>query len=339
MDFTVLKKKLAAKTVLVYGDHYLDRQGVGSWQGFSREEEELPIFRIHSEFYNPGGAGNLACNFQSLGVTTKVAGIWGTACDWNRKILEYEFHTRGIDTSGMTAGGKTPKFEKCYFQSGAHIIRMDVDPEELNPTVTHQCCTKLRQLFDENEFDLLAVADYDETKKGVCFPRALELLSTCKKPKFATSRLRISQLKGFDFLMLNRKELMEQIGDPDMTVNLRAAFLMTIANAQAVVVTLAGQGVTVFCKGDPKAKLTESSPLQSIQVPSYPVTEVTDPCGCGDTFFAMFISALAVGYDATLAAQLGNAAARVVVKKLYGAYAPTLQEVEKEYQGMYESPA
>lgn len=337
MDFTELKKKLSTKTVLVYGDHYLDRQGIGKWQGFSREEEELPIFRMSEEFYNPGGAGNLACNFQALGVHTKVVGIWGTDKDWNRKILEYEFQKRGIDTSSMIAGGKTPKFEKCYFKSGVHVVRMDVDPEDLSPTVVQQCEDKLRQLFDKEDFDYLAVADYDETNRGVCFPRALELLATCKTPKFGTSRARIAQLKGFDFLILNRKELIEQIGRPEETMNLRAAFLMAVANAQGIVMTLSGQGVELFHREDRKADISDPRPLQSIRVPSSPITGTIDPCGCGDTFYATFVAVLSVGYGVKEAARLGNAAARVVVKKLYGAATPTLQEVEHDYQEMYGS--
>jgi len=227
VDFVELKEKLSGKSVLVYGDHYLDRQGIGRWKGFSREEEEMPIFRMHREFYNPGGAGNLACNFAALGVKTEVAGVWGTEEDWNRRILEHEFHKRGVGTSGMVEGGRTPKFEKCYFKNGVHEIRMDLDPEELSEDVQGLCYDKLNQLFDEGNFDFLAVADYDETKKGVCFPQALRILVTCRKPKFGTSRARISGFSGFDLLILNRKELMEQIGDSEATLR---RLVFTVSN-------------------------------------------------------------------------------------------------------------
>jgi len=337
MNFEELKAKLSGRSVLVYGDHYLDRNGIGRWHGFSREEEELPIFHMFEELYNPGGAGNLAATFAALGVKTTVAGVWGTEEDWNRKILEDEFRKRGIDTSGMVEGGRTPKFEKCYFKSGVHIIRMDLDAEELSLTTQQACCEKLKWLLkDEGNFDFLAVADYDETNKGVCFPRALEILSTYKKPKFGTSRARVSRFKGFDLLILNRKELIEQIGDGEMTLNLRAAFLMSITGADGIVITLAGQGVEVFQHGKKSSDLMTDTPLSSFRVRSEAVSGRVDPCGCGDTLYATFVSALSAGYDSKESAQLGNAAARAVVRKKYGAATPTLDEIEAEYQEMYE---
>lgn len=335
MDFKDLKEKLSGKSVLVYGDHYLDRQGVGKWQGFSREEDTLPIFRIARESYNPGGAGNLACNFAALGLRVKVAGVWGNKDDWNRKILADEFHKRGIDTSGMVEGGRTPKFEKCYFQSGVHVIRMDVDPETLSSAVQRECCETLKELIGQSDFDFLAVADYDETEKGVCFPPALDVLVTCTKPKFGTSRSRIYRFTGFDLLILNRKELMEQIGDPEMTLNLRAALLLSITGADGLAMTLAGQGVEVLQKRPGGSSLTGDNPLASIRVPSASVSGTVDPCGCGDTFFAMFVSALSSDCDNKQSAQLANAAARVVVRKLYGASTPTLDEVEQGYREVY----
>ncbi|MBD3183242.1 hypothetical protein GF312_13180, partial [Candidatus Poribacteria bacterium] len=41
-----LSSKLSELSVLVVGDHCLDRDCIGRYSGFSREEESMPIFRI-----------------------------------------------------------------------------------------------------------------------------------------------------------------------------------------------------------------------------------------------------------------------------------------------------
>ena len=53
MDFADLRRRFEQKRVLVIGDHCLDRNGVGSYRGYSRERESLPIFSIGRETYNP----------------------------------------------------------------------------------------------------------------------------------------------------------------------------------------------------------------------------------------------------------------------------------------------
>jgi bifunctional ADP-heptose synthase (sugar kinase/adenylyltransferase) len=335
LDFKELEAKFQSLSVLVYGDHYLDRNSIGKWQGFSREEEELPIFHMTQEMYNPGGAGNLAANFAALGVKTTVAGIWGGVHDWNRKILEEEFLGRRINPIGMVEGGRTPKFEKSYFKSGVHVYRADLDPEELSPKVKQACCSELQTLLAEANFDFLVVADYDETGNGVCFPRALEILSTCSKSKFGTSRTRISRFRVFDTLVLNRKELIQQVGDEEMTLNLRAAFLASITGANAIVVTLSGQGARFYQRRQGETSFMSDNPFECVEVPAVPVSGRIDPCGCGDTFFALLVSTLFTGYDIKESMQVANSGARVIVKKKYGAATPTWSEIATEYQTMY----
>ena len=89
MDYKELQDKYSKLSVLVCGDMCLDKDFIGGYSGFSREVEQLPIFRTEIEKYNPGGGGNLSVCFSALGVKTIIAGIWGDDDDVNRYILEH----------------------------------------------------------------------------------------------------------------------------------------------------------------------------------------------------------------------------------------------------------
>ena len=97
LDTQELESRFSELSVLVVGDHCLDRDCIGGYSGFSREKESMPIFRISKLDYKPGGAGNLAANFAALGVNTTIAGAWGGDSDWNRIILEKAMNMRNIN--------------------------------------------------------------------------------------------------------------------------------------------------------------------------------------------------------------------------------------------------
>jgi len=337
MDFELLEEQFSKLSVLVIGDQCLDRTGIGKWEGYSREDEELPIFRNDRILYGPGGAGNLAANFAALGLDTTVAGIWGDDSDPHRRILEEEFKKRKINPLGMVVGSRTPTFEKFYFESGIHVIRLDGTAAKICPAIEREFCKRLQGMLLPGNYDFIAVADYDETNKGVCSYKVLEIVNNCNiLSKYGTSRARASRFLNFDLLILNRKEMMEQIGNKEMTFNLKAAFLLTVTGTKNLIMTLAGQGARVFHKGDTITNFSEDNPLTSFAVPSKAVAGRIDPCGAGDTFFAVTTSSLEAGYSFESSIKLANSAARAVVRKPYGAATPIMKEIVREYTEMYD---
>jgi bifunctional ADP-heptose synthase (sugar kinase/adenylyltransferase) len=189
-----LRSQFSKLSVLVLGDHCLDRDCIGTYSGFAREKEGLPIFRIDRVNYKPGGAGYLASSFAVLGIETIAAGVWGDREDSNRLILEEKLNASRIDTSGMVEGARTPTFEKYYLPSGEHIWRADVVPEEIKRETEENMLKILQSLLEDIQF--IVVTDYDETGKGVCTDRVLELVSDCNKTRFGASRERIMFVKG-----------------------------------------------------------------------------------------------------------------------------------------------
>lgn len=227
MDFEELRHKFSSLRSLVIGDQTLDRNCTGQYEGYSREKESLPIFRVAHEVFGPGGAGNLAANYATLSVGTTVAGIWGYPTDPHRRLLEMQFGDLGINTTGMVEGARTPTFEKYYFPNGAHVIRVDITSGDTPEIARYQLVERIKDL-PNNFFDFVTVADYNDAGKGVCSPQVLEAIASSALPRFGTSRQRIRSFVGFDTLMINEKELFESTGDRHPDPESKAISLMSV---------------------------------------------------------------------------------------------------------------
>lgn len=308
MDYRELQDKYSKLSVLVCGDMCLDKDFIGGYSGFSREVEQLPIFRTEIEKYSPGGGGNLAVCFSALGVRTAVVGIWGSKDDVNRYILELSFRKKNIDTSGMIEGSRTPTFGKIYLHSGVHIYRIDLISEPITESLVDQLAERVKAIVELVDF--VACADYEEVNKyGVCSEKVIDVIRENAKPRFATSRNNIRRFKNFHYLIGNEKEIADQVDG---------------LNALQVIMTLSGQGAIV-CHPE----------SIGIKVESQELSGIIDPCGCGDMFYASYASSVMVGYDIETSLRIANSAARVVVRKLFGTGQASPEEIVEEFEKLY----
>lgn len=334
MDFRELERSITQTKGLVVGDQYLDRNAIGGYRGYSREVESLPIFKVATERYGPGGAGNLLSNFGELNVPVTAIGVWGDTTDRHRVILEGSFRERGVDVSGMVVGARTPTFEKFYYSSTQHVLRLDVDTEEIVEATRQELVQKVVML--SQTVDFVVAADYDEHGKGVCDDAVLSALAAAEKPRFGTSRSRISALRGFGTLVINEKELIETTNDERTEPEISAALLMTTTGARALVITLGGRGARVYERRGGTIDLRADNPLKTTEIPSTSVgDERIDTCGAGDTFLAVLIACIVSGVDIIDSVKAANAGARAAIRKLFGASPVSLFEVEREYTEMY----
>ena len=327
MDYRELQDKYNKLSVLVCGDMCLDKDFIGGYSGFSREVEQLPIFRTEIEKYNPGGGGNLSVCFSALGVKTVIAGIWGDDDDVNKYILESSFRKKNIDTSGMIEGSRTPTFGKVYLHNGVHIYRIDLISEPITKSLVDQLAEKVKAII--GSVDFVACADYEEVNEyGVCSEKVLKVVADSPLPKFGTSRAKIKNFKGFDHLLQNTKELTDQSGlGKSAELNTIVENFMRNLCLNEIVVTMGGKGATSF-------RLNNNN-LYAIPVSSDELTDKIDPCGCGDMFYAAYSSSIMAGYDVETSIKIANSAARVVVRKLFGTGQASPEEIAKEYNELY----
>lgn len=312
MDSSELKEKFSKLSVLVVGDICLDQDFIGGYSGYSREVEQLPIFRAEKVKYSPGGGGNLAVCFAALGVQTAVAGYWGNSHDINRQLLEKELKANGIMTMGMWYDGRTPVFIKYYFHNNQHVYRADLISEPVQQFKSEKLAEKVAGLA--SAFQFVACADYEEVNDfGVCSPEVIEAVRQNAKMKFATSRKHMDKFHGFDYLIQNERELGE------------ASFMQytDLSIKKQIVATKGGRGASVY------------ENLEWNTVKSQELTENIDPCGCGDMFYAIYASSVMAGYDTTTCLQLANAGARCVARKLFGTGQADCEEITKEWEYLY----
>jgi len=327
MDSNLLRDKYSKLSVLVCGDMCLDKDYIGGYSGYSREKEQLPIFRTEIEKYNPGGGGNLASCFSSLGVKTNIAGFWGNEDDVNRIILESAFRNRNIDTSGMVVGSRTPTFGKVYQHNGTHVYRIDLVSDPVTEKEINLLADRIKASI--NSVDFVACADYEEANDfGVCTKKVLDVIADSSLPKFGTSRARIRNFAGFNQLLQNTKELRDQTElGRSFDISMIVEDFIKFLNVSEIIITMGGKGATAFRMNDNR--------LMELPVCSEELTENIDPCGCGDMFYAAYSSSIMAGFDTEASIKIANSAARVVAKKLFGTGQATPEEIAEEYRVLY----
>ena len=330
-------------SVLIYGDHCLDRYSIGKHEGFSREISHQPILRLRESKYIPGGAGNLAMNFAKFGVDTTILGIWGGE---HGAILKEKFEEAGIDTRGMIEGLRTPTFEKFFRDRGEMVYRIDEVSENLPCSLASKLMGKLRELLSKKKFDIIFVADYDETENGVVYKGIVDWLSKTWDQRdstllFGTSRERIWRMKFFDWLIMNSIEfenfIEKHIGlyvhDDDIWQE--SMKYLTVNN---FAITYGGDGVRLSWMQDESInqEFINTKSLSNVYIDSLQTPVKIDVCGCGDTFAAMFSLAICCKMHPIVAGVLGNCAARSTAKKLYTTGYPSFAEIEREFLEVYE---
>lgn len=333
-----LEKMFSGLACMVVGDMALDKNHIGRFQGESREIEGLPIFQLDTITYNGGGAANLAINLAKLGVKTYVVGMWGSGnplpnssldhIDVNRLLLQTIFDEAGVDYIGMVEDDSiiTPTFGKYFLRVGHHIYRIDFGFEKPKPETENKLTENAINLSAICDF--VVIADYSEELPGIITPQVIQDIKSLSIPKFATSRQRIKEFSGFDYLVINQKELFESsnVGSKEAD---KIRYLFLSAQTKNILVTKGSTGSTIY--------INKEHSYQTFSVPSKAVKEQIDPCGAGDTFLAVYVAAISSGIDIKQSIQLATAAARSTIKKLFTTGYPTYEEIWGEYNQIFSS--
>lgn len=305
--------------VLVVGDIYLDEMVEGSVTEVSLEAP-IPIFEVRERRYNPGAAGNAACNAASLGAKTYMVGVIGP--DTNGEIVRREFEIRGVDTSGIVVAPDRPTSTYGKLRAGGHniptqeVLRMDTPRPKSNVgAVEAEICENIRRLAPQ----VNAIMIGDQVSSTIT-EKVLSTIRACaakyKLFTLADSRARAGMFNGIDIIKPNDKEagLAAGIQIVDETT-LRAAGKKLLDVANNVFITLGPKGIMVFGK---------DGAVENVPVNPCKVIDVT---GAGDTVAAAVTLTMCSQGTLLEAAYLGNAAAGIAVGR-EGATTVSLEELE-----------
>jgi D-beta-D-heptose 7-phosphate kinase / D-beta-D-heptose 1-phosphate adenosyltransferase len=306
-DFEHRLGELGAQTVLCVGDLMLDEFVYGEVSRIS-PEAATPVIAATRQESMVGGAGNVARNLASLGVTCLFVGIVGE--DEAGAKLMSALGTEPHIEPYLVVHPSRPTTRKVRFvseQHSTHLLRADwenvapIEPESENRLINHALAALPRA-------KAVVLSDY---AKGALTPRVIRAVIDAANAQGTPvvvdpKRHDVTVYRGATLIKPNRKELAEATrravgGDAEIAD--AAADLRKLVECEAVLVSRSEDGVTlVTAKAAP------------VHVRAYPV-KVRDASGAGDTVVATLAALLAMGADFESAMRAANAAAAVVVGK------------------------
>jgi rfaE bifunctional protein kinase chain/domain/rfaE bifunctional protein nucleotidyltransferase chain/domain len=295
------------KTVhaVVVGDVMLDSWLLGSAKRLA-QEAPVPVMSLEATENAPGGAANTAANLVALGARVRLVGVVGD--DPSGADLVRSLRLLGVKTDLVTVPGRRTAHKRRLVTGGQLTARYDeedhdVIPEEAERELLRRVRAAVRGA------DVVVACDYGG---GVFTPAVRRALAGF--PLLVVDAHAVAPWRecGPAAVLPNFAEVVRLLGDEDGEDGERdrPAYLMSRSDellartgAGIVVTTLDGDGTLLHRSGRPPYR-TYAEPA-----PQHMAT------GAGDTYTAAFALWLAAGASPEEAAQAGQAAAGVVVRR------------------------
>ncbi|MGA3217657.1 MAG: PfkB family carbohydrate kinase [Acidimicrobiales bacterium] len=311
-ELSVLLESMHRAKIAVAGDFCLDSY----WQLDEGPEEEsietgLPVHRVTSQRYSPGGAGNVVANLVALGVgQVRAIGVYGG--DPFGRVLVKVLRDLGADTSGMLDLGpewQTLVYAKPYV-GGVEQSRLDFGTRDALPE-------EPLRTFEQALDDAAAWADVVVVNQQVtsCFAgeeivaRVNAVIAAHPGTVFVVdARMSTAPYVGA-VLKLNVAETVRRLGaatadapPDDLVIDL--ARRVAAQTGRPFFITRGERGIVAA--DDQRVYIA----------PGVEVGGEVDPVGAGDTVVAAISAVLACGGTPAVAAYVANIAASVTVRKL-----------------------
>jgi D-glycero-beta-D-manno-heptose-7-phosphate kinase len=293
---------LAGHRILVVGDLVLDEYLTGRASRVSREAPVLVLDEVEREC-RAGSAGNPAANVVALGSQATIVGAVGT--DTAGERLRSSLAECGIDCAGLVrvAGAATATKTRVLAQGYTgglygrqQVLRVDRVPP-LPPEAVAQCAARMAEFGARH--DAVLISDY---RGGVVADPTVAAARSTRRPITVDSQGELRRFRGVDLVKINQAEAQAALGSTDVLG--LAGGLRRELEMRSLVVTLGAEGMAVFA--EEKGELVRATRA----------TEVFDVTGAGDTVIAVLTLGLVAGIPLRAAAQLANAAASIVVRRL-----------------------
>lgn len=315
----------ANRRILVIGDMVADEYLIGNPTRISREAPVL-ILDLYEERTLPGGAANVAVNARTLGAEVFLTGVVGNDLPGQR--LRQAISDFAMYQEGLITDNQRPTSTKTRIMAGSsqivrqHIVRVDrVDTSEVGEPSRGQIVEYIQRILPT--VDAVMLSDYEN---GMISPAVLEcclpLARELKKVIVVDSHGQLFRFQGATALTPNQPEAELATGmkiTNEDELNEVGRRLLVDSNAQSILITRGAEGMSLFVTGEEPLHF----PIYSLN--AHP-SEIVDTNGAGDTVAATFALALTAGASFAEAAELANAAASLVVRRL-GCASNTPQEL------------
>ncbi|TMR98718.1 D-glycero-beta-D-manno-heptose 1-phosphate adenylyltransferase [Nonomuraea basaltis] len=292
------------KTVsaVVVGDVMLDSWLLGSAKRLA-QEAPVPVMSLEATENAPGGAANTAANLVALGARIRLVGVVGD--DPCGDELVRSLRLLGVETDLLTVPGRLTAHKRRLVASGQLTARYDEEDLDGIPAwAERELLRRLAAIVPRA--DVVVACDYGGGVFSPAVRRALAGVPLLVVDAHAVALWRECAPAA---VLPNYAEVVRLLGEADGEVD-RPAYLtsrtdrlLELTGAGIVVTTLDGEGALLHRRGCPPYR-TYAQPA-----PQHMAT------GAGDTYTAAFALWLASGASPEEAAQAGQAAAGVVVRR------------------------
>lgn len=287
----------------------------------SRETPHYPL-PVIEERYQPGGAGNAACNIAALkpGVF-RVIGLIGE--DWRGDLLFKALKERGIDgtyivrDASVTTNAYIKPLRRGFSGVTYEDPRLDFENREF---ISAEAEAKVLAVLDEAAEELDVICVSDQMLFGCITPAVRDRLSELGrqgKTVIVDSRYHAPEYENVT-LKPNELEIVSMFADGwmrDLEGLSQLAAEVSLQKGRLTLTTLSEQGCFIAQDGS------------VTRIPACSVEPPIDFCGAGDTFLAGFGTMIAGGASPVEAAKVANLCAAVTIKKLGTTGTATREEV------------
>ena len=304
------------KKVLVVGDLMLDKYIRGQVERIS-PEAPVPVVRVISESFSPGGAANVVSNLCALGAQTLMVGRIGE--DAEGEMLTELLRKKLTDMSGIVRDRTLPTGLKTrIIAQHQHVVRVDrEETREMDGPVLEEALRRVEAHMADVAG--VVVSDYG---KGMITPalvrRIVSMARSHGKPLVLDPKSRdFGMYRGASCITPNQKEAGEACGmkiETDEDAVACGRRILDQVEAKCVLITRGEQGMSVFERSG-----------EVTHIPTH-AQEVYDVSGAGDTVVGTFSLAICAGASWKTAAYLSNVAAGVVVGKV-GTATASMEEI------------
>ncbi|MCH6471695.1 PfkB family carbohydrate kinase [Sinomonas terrae] len=291
-------------SVLVVGDILLDRRWEGTAERLCREGP-VPVLDVDRTLDAPGGAANTAMNLAALGARVRLVGVAGD--DEPGDALVARLEEAGVETESIVRlPGRTTSVKARLVADGQLLLRSDFcRPAEDDES--REACERALAAF--GDADAVVLCDYGlgalvALDRPAARERARALVVDARHPGGWASL-------HADVVTPNASEAAELLSSPVPRVDRitwaaeHAEEISRATGARHTLVTLDRDG-TILLSADQTGHPSHTTRAR-------PAPE-QNAVGAGDTFVAGLVLGLAAGLAIDEAADVGQAAADVVVE-------------------------
>jgi len=307
--FDEITSTFPSLAVAVYGDFYLDKYlEIDPDLAEPSLETGLTARQVVGIRCAPGAAGTIAANLSSMGVG-RVHAIGGIGHDGEGFDLTQALRSRRIDTRGLVVSQQfqTPTYIKPI-ENGVELERLDIQNRERpRKKLVQRALDTLESLLPG--VGAVVVADQSTIDGcGIVSAEARERLASLSQQFPDVVFLADSRAHIRDFPSMYRKpnlgEAARACGEDPPNLEHVEVYGLELADIKPLFITAGKNGMYV-CYAD-----------ATVPVPTAPAAPPIDVTGAGDAAAAALAACLAAGTTAPEAAEVGNLAAGVTIKKL-----------------------